>query len=421
MNIKDFSIKKITLLALSVVALILLISYSGKMFEEVEAGEICVIQHPLSGELDIITTPGTYSQYLGKATHYKRRTQIWFSVMATQGDTSDQSIKIRFNDGGHAQLSGSVSMELPLDVKSMTVLHTSFGSQEAIEHDLVTTVIQKAVFMSGPLMSSKESYAEKRNELIGYIEDQASHGVYKTSQRDEKSIDAFTKAEKVVTIVEIQKDPKGGFARVEKSPIQRYAVLLSNLSINGVDYDKSVEKQIRSQQDLTMQVQTSIANAKKSEQDALTAEQKGKADAASAKWAQEVIKAKLVTEAQQQKEVAELEAKTAIFNAQTTRTDADAAAYAAARAVSAGLAPLDRAEYEMKTRIGVATALAGITLPQTYMAGTGGNGNSSMLEAILGANLIQQINGTSKKQNHQTKSYSVDSGQFFKKIKNKLK
>src|ERR1035437_8004544 len=104
MDVKEFSIKKITLIALSVVALILLISYSGKMFEEVEAGEICVIQHPLSGELDVITTPGTYPQYLGKATHYKRRTQIWFSKMNTQGDTADQSIKIRFNDGGHANI-----------------------------------------------------------------------------------------------------------------------------------------------------------------------------------------------------------------------------------------------------------------------------------------------------------------------------
>lgn len=396
MDFKEFSIKKITLIALSVIGLILLISYSGRMFEEVEAGEVCVIQHPVSGELDVITTPGTYAQYLGKATHYKRRTQIWFSKMNVQGDTSDQSIKIRFNDGGHAQLSGSVSMELPLDTKSIITLHTSYGSQEAIEHDLVTTVIEKAVFMSGPLMSSKESYAEKRNDLIGYIEDQASHGVYKTTQRDEKSIDAFTNAEKVITVVQIEKDGKGGFSRVEKSPIQRYGVILSNLSINGVDYDKSVEAQIRSQQQLTMQVQTSIANAKKSEQDALTAEQKGKADAASAKWAQEVIKAKLVTEAQQQKEVAVLEAQAAISQAQKTRTDADAAAYAARQAVSAGLAPLDKAEYDMKTKIGVATALAGITLPATYMTGTNSGGNTSMLESILGANLLQQINGVKK-------------------------
>ncbi len=387
----EFSIKKVTLLALSVIALIILISYSGKMLEEVEAGEICVIQHPLSGELDIITTPGTYSQYLGKATHYKRRTQIWFSKQNTQGEVTDQSIKIRFNDGGHANISGSVSMELPLDTKSITALHTSFGSQEAIEHELVTTVIEKAVFMSGPLMSSKESYAEKRNELINYIEDQASHGVYKTTQKDEKTIDALTNAEKVITVVEISKDPKGGLARVEKSPIQRYGVNLSNLSINGVEYDKSVEAQIKSQQGLVMQVQTSIANAKKSEQDALTAEQKGKADAAAAKWAQEVIKAKLVTEAQQQKEVAALQAQAAILEAQKTKTDADAEAYKAARLVSAGLSPWDKADFEMKTRIGVAEALSKLTLPATYMTGNNGAGNgNSMLEAILGVKLLEQ-------------------------------
>lgn len=393
---KEFSIKKITLLAFSVIALIVLISYSGKMFEEVEAGEICVIQHPVSGELDVITTPGTYSQYLGKATHYKRRTQIWFSRMQSQGDTTDQSIKIRFNDGGHAKISGSVSMELPLDTKSIIALHTNYGSQEAIEHELVTTVIQKAVFMSGPLMTSKESYAEKRNDLIAYIEDQASHGVYKTIQKDEKSIDALTSAEKVITIVEIVKDPKGGYARVEKSPIQRYAVNLSNLSINGVEYDKAVDNQIKQQQNLVMQVQTSIANAKKSEQDAITTEQKGKADAAAAKWQQEVIKAKLVTEAQQRKEVAGLEAQAAILEAQKTRTDADAESYKNAKLVSAGLSPIDRADYEMKTKIGIAEALGKLTLPTTYMTGSNGNGNSSMLESILGANLLQGINSTKK-------------------------
>lgn len=393
---KNFSIKKITLLALSAVALIVLISYSGKMFEEVEAGEICVIQHPLSGELDVITTPGTYSQYLGKATHYKRRTQIWFSKMNDQGNSVDQSIKIRFNDGGNGNISGSVSMELPLDAKAIIALHTSFGSQEAIEHDLVTTVIQKAVYMSGPLMSSKESYAEKRNELINYIEDQASNGVYKTTQKDEKTIDALTNAEKVITIVEILKDNKGNFARVEKSPIQRYNVKLSNLSINGVDYDKAVENQIKSQQHLVMQVQTAIANARKSEQDALTAEQKGKADAASAKWAQEVIKAKLITEAQQQKEVAALQAQAAILEAQKTRTDADAEAYKNSKLVSAGLSPWDKADFEMKTKIGIATALGNLTLPATYMTGANG-GNNSMLESILGANLLQQINTTPAK------------------------
>ena len=34
--------------------------------------------------------------------------------------------------------------------------------------------------MTGPLMSSKESYAEKRNELLRLMEDQVQRGVYRT-------------------------------------------------------------------------------------------------------------------------------------------------------------------------------------------------------------------------------------------------
>ena len=244
--------------------------------------------------------------------------------------------------------------------------------------------------MTGPIMSSKESYAEKKNELLLYIEDQASHGVYKTTQKDVITNDPFTNAEKIVTTVDIQKDKNGNIIRNEKSPLQDYNIKLSNLSINYIDYEGAVEKQIKAQQDLTMQVQTAIANAKKSEQDALTAEQKGKADAAKAKWDQEVIKATLVTKAQQQKEVAALEAQAAILEAQKTRTDADAEAYKNSKLVSAGLSPTDRADYEMKTKIGVAEALSKIQLPSTYMSGSNGNGGGSMLEQILGARLLEQ-------------------------------
>ena len=51
------------------------------------------------------------------------------------------------------------------------------------------------------------------------------------------------------------------------------------------------------------------ADAKAAEQRALTAVKEGEADAAKAKWEQEVIKAKAVTKAEQEKAVAELQAK----------------------------------------------------------------------------------------------------------------
>lgn len=161
-------------------------------------------------------------------------------------------------------------------------------------------------------MSSKESYAEKRNDLISYIDDQAGRGVYKTRQKETRGIDPLTGQEKTVMIVEIEKDTaKNMFLRQQESPIEDYKLTLSNLSINSVDYDATVDKQIAAQQNATMQVQTAIAKAKEAEQQAITVEQQGKADAAKAKWEQEVIKAKAVTEAQQQLEVARLNTQAA--------------------------------------------------------------------------------------------------------------
>ena len=113
----------------------------------------------------------------------------------------------------------------------------------------------------------------------------------------------------------------------------------TNITINGIDYDPTVEAQIKQQQEAIMAVQQAIVNAKKAEQDTLTVEQQVKAEAAKAKWAQEVEKATAVTSAEKDKavavtqatkdkEVAALALETAKLAAQqtvtTARADADA-------------------------------------------------------------------------------------------------
>jgi hypothetical protein len=85
-----------------------------------------------------------------------------------------------------------------------------------------------------------------------------------------------------------------------------------NLSINSLLYDSAVEKQIRSQQDLAMQVQTAMARAKTAEQQVFTTQKEGEATAAKAHWEQEAIKARVVTEAQQELEVQQLKEKKAV-------------------------------------------------------------------------------------------------------------
>lgn len=310
--------RKIAALGILIVVIVLGYPFIGGIYETVDAGEIVVRQGFLDGKLTFWKTSGPKLQWWGKVTHYKKSSQFWFSAKTDQGKGDDQSFKMRFNDGGHGNLSGSIRYTLPMDDANLKHIHETFGGQEAIDQSLIRTVLEKAVYLSGPLMSSTQSYSERRNDLIGYIEDQAMNGVYKSSSRCEKQPDPVTKQEKTVCMVELERDKKNPalYARVDESPIKAYGIVLSNLSINSLDYDKDVNKQISDQQNAIASVQTAAAEARKAEQRAITVAKEGEANAAKAKWEQEVIKAKMVTEAEQAKEVAKLAKEAAEFTKQ---------------------------------------------------------------------------------------------------------
>lgn len=389
-SIPQFSTRRILFIGLGLLVIILFL-FSGKMVENVDNSEIVIIQSAFTGKVSIYTTPGPVLQSFGIATHYKKSNQFWFSKKRDETKGEDQSIKIRFNDGGHGTISGSVRWYMPSDEKAILKLHTDFGSHDAVEQQLIRQVVTKAVYMTGPLMSSKESSAEKRNDLLSFIEDQSINGVYRTKQEDIKVHDDLMNVDKTATVVKIVTDDKNMPLRQEVSSVKIYGVSLQGLALNGIDYDVEVENQIKVQQQAYMQVQTAIANSKKAEQDAITTELQGKAAAAKAKWEQEVIKAQAITQAQQQKEVAALEAQTALLEAQKIKTEADAKSYANARLVSAGLTPQERAQFEKDTKVGVAEALSKLHLPATYIQGnTSGNKEASLLESILGVKLLEE-------------------------------
>jgi len=294
------------------IALLLLIG-SCEIFENVDVDHIMVVQNPVSGVLSWYTSGGIQWQWFGKVTIYPKRSIYNFEI------------PVRFNDGGHGTMFGSMQYEMPLDVEHLTALHVRFGSPEAIENQLIKTITNKSVYMTGPLMSSKESYAEKRNFLIFYVEDQIQSGVYRTYQKETKVKDAMSGVDKTVTVVEIAM--KNGIAeRQEEAILAGFGIKAFNFSIEKLPYDEAVETQIKQQQQIAMDVQTAIAGAKKAEQRFLTVTKEGEADAAKAKWDQEVIKARVITEAQQKLEVSRLDAQSAeqYKIAQLKRAEGDA-------------------------------------------------------------------------------------------------
>lgn len=279
--------------------------------EKLDADEIMVVQDPLDGELHWYTSPGLKPQWWGRTVTYKKRSTYEFKAPVT------------FNDGGKGEIHGSVMFELPLDSKNLTEVHTKYGSDIAIQK-LMETVTNKVIYMTGPTMSSRESYAEKKNYLISYAQDQIDHGVYRTRQAAQEQVDQFTGQKRVTMIAEIVLEKDGRPARQEQSVVGEFGIRAFNFAISMIDYDDAVEKQIRDQQQITMDVQTSIAEAVKAQQRAITVEQQGRASAAEARWKQEVLKATAVTQAEQQLAVQQMGVKTAEAYKQEQLLKADA-------------------------------------------------------------------------------------------------
>jgi roadblock/LC7 domain-containing protein len=304
----------------SIIGIIALIcvAFAGTLIEDVGGNDIVIIKAIGTGNLKFYTSPGWKWQGGGEVTHIPKSFQYWFSKKSDQGGKENQSIQARFNDNGHGSISGSVRIDTPLDEAKLREIYTRYSTFDRVQKELIRTVFENAIYMAGPLMSSTESASSKRTLLRTYIEDQAQNGIYKTQTRDAKTKDPITGAEKTVTIVELIQDAKSenGIARQEESPLRTMGFKVSNLSINEIEYEKAVNDQIAAQQKLIMDVQISMAQAKQAEQRALTVAKDGEASAAEAKWKQEAIKAKFITEAEQQRDVAKLQKDAAEYNKQ---------------------------------------------------------------------------------------------------------
>lgn len=288
------------LLLLAAIGAIAVLITMPQLVEEIYPDDLTVIQAPISGRLSWYSTPGWAFQEFGSVTTYKKRITYDFENKGGKGD----GLSIRFSDGGHATMFGSVQFNLPTDDKSLNAIHSNYRGNEVVKLNLIQTVVNKAVYLTGTLMTSKESYSEKRNDLIHYVTDQIQNGVYRTKQTTTWVKDDLTGQSKEVVIAEILHDKDGKIERQEDSVLNQYNIKAYNFAITTMPYDDVIEAQIKQQQGITMSVQTSIAEAKQKDQQALTAEAEGRASIARAKAAQETIKITEVTKAEQEKQVA---------------------------------------------------------------------------------------------------------------------
>ena len=397
MNNFVFTRKKLLALIFGVVA-ILFLCFIPKIGEDVKNEEIVVNQYPFSGKMAYWTSPGFKGQWFGKTTYYYKTQQLWFGSTDDDGEQQGSPIPVIFNDASDGVIYGSLRVKLPTDVERLSRIQTDYNGMDRLMNDLVKQTVTKVVYASGPLMSAFESYAEKKNDLIEYITDQLTNGVYKTTIKKVETVDPISGETKTVNVAALipDEDAPGGYKRSEKSPFAYYGIEIGQVSVSKIGYSDKVLQQIAQQQEANMLIQTSKAKSAAAQQEAIRAEEEGKALAAKAKWEQEKIKATAVTKAEQEREVSRLAAEKAEFDKKKIIAEGQAEAEANRLKVAAGLSPQERAEWEYKTKVGVAEAFAKVQLPKVVSAGSSNGSSSTAMDAMGLKMLIDLSNQLSK-------------------------
>ena len=397
---EQVQVSKSTIIGIfSAVIIIAMIFFFQGAFEDCDKSKIYVNQYPFTGEYAVWTEGGLQNQLWGNTYEYNKTSQVEFTGVEKNNEGyvamgDNPAAAVTFNDKGRGFIIGSLRVVLPIDFEHMSKIQQDFGSEQALISTLVRPTLYKVVTSCGPLMSSLESVSETRTDLIQYITDQLNNGVYKTKMHKITVVNEFTGDSDVVAKAELIVDSNapGSYKRQEVSPFSQYGIVCNLVSITDIKYDKATQSQIDAQKAANLAVITSKTQSVEAIQKTILVTEQGKQAAETAKWEQEKEKAKAVTKAQQEYEVAELEAKKAEQVARKVKAEGEAKAAANAALVRAGLTPLEKANIDKETAIGIAQALATSNVqwvPSIMINGNGAQSNNAM--ESVGLNMMMDI------------------------------
>lgn len=407
----------------AVFALIFLGIFATKLVGYKQSTELLVKQSPF-GTLSCVDGQGLYFKGFASIYKYDLAKSFYFNSSTEkvngegwEGDEDDEDdISVTLSRNANADISGYLLYELPTDCDKLIELHKNQKSDKGIKHNLVRNAVLSAVRKTAPLFTAEEAKVTKIAEFRRLAEDQLVEGEYLTTievLKEKAGEDEVDSNGKVIKKAEVQEyrvtklklDKDGHRIITKKSPITQYGIVVKQLDIQNVKLDAKAQQQLDIVKEREMQRVANATAAETAKQKAITAKAEGDARIAEAKATQEVQKMTEVTmaekekavailNAEREKEVARLEALKAIEVAKKIKAEKEAEAQANRALVAAGLTPQERAEWEYKTKVGVAEALAQSShplVPEIMMTGDGKNGGAGTAMDAVGLNMLMDL------------------------------
>lgn len=380
---KSTSPRKVGVIIFIIIAIGILVLVSNSLVSTNRAGYYQIKQAAVSGKMSVRSQPGMYAQLFGDITEYQISDMYYFSKYAEEGGSGFEAapIEVRFNDGGKADISGSIKFRLSLVEGIQLDLHENYKSYEAVKQDLVRQVVTEALMQTATLMKAEESYSSRRSEFTSLVEDQVKLGIFDTESEEIKTTDADGN-EFINRYVRVKVGDDGQRVVRKASSFVRYKIEVLTFVIKDIDFDQTIDALIAKKKEAEQQKVVAKANAERAKQDAITAEQQGLAKEAEAKALENVEKIKEVTRAQKKFEVAEFDLKRAEKEAEAVLVKARAEATKNELLVQAGLAPEVKAQIDKDIAIGVAAELAKIKFPGMMILGGGAGGALNPFDAV---------------------------------------
>lgn len=364
--------KKIFAIVFVLLAGIFLVLARG-IFETNEAGYFQVKQAALTGNMTVRFAAGTYFQWFGNISEYKNVTTCGIGAHKGDGSADIEAVDVIFNDGSKAKISGLIRVKLPTTAEGAINLKREYS--DGFDHFIrsgIVPIVNNAIKLSANLRSAQDAYTTLAL-FQQAVEDQLRNGIYVTkSDKIQKTTSTGDIEEQRVTVLVYGDD---GQPLRTPNRLQQLGCEVLECVIDVPAFDTKVEEMIAKRKDEAMKTELAKQEAIRAKQDAITAEQQGLANVAKAKYEKEVEKVQEVTVAQKNYEVAALNAKQEDENRKAAIYKGQGEAEAARLKVSAGLTPQEAAEWNFKTKVGVATALAGIKYPSILINGDGKGGN----------------------------------------------
>jgi hypothetical protein len=271
-----------------------------------DAQEKIVVQ-PLWGKVRVQTDPGPYWKGFAKTWAYPRNIEFRYNDDPADGVKEKESTRVTFNDGGTAQISTYIRLQLPITDDDMIAFHQQFGaSNDNIKASIKSFMID-CLKSSAPLMSASENQSARKSEYRQTVLDQLSHGLYQMAVEEEKKKDLTDETGQEITIFKtsVVRDTEGRPIITTKSPItDKFKMEVTQFSVTGTEYDDATKLQFAAKKEAFLGAEQAKAERSKEVQERLMIVEKGLREKAEAEAAANVLMATAVIAAEQKANVA---------------------------------------------------------------------------------------------------------------------